>query len=613
MNGDKYQWLGMKGRINYILFAIFAVVLFAKCILFHWDVYHSILISALWKNPIAFYKFYMAKLLMPLFIASFILISKHRWWTIAVCVLTDIWSIANLIYYKTYDSFLSVSDMLLAGNMGSAWTSVPAYIDKNMVWLIVLTLIWIAVCILYRKVNEHRRWKSFGIVIGITIALSWLNSYLIYNSKFWSKTSRDELTLLETEEDDWIEFVNTHGGNEQVRKSIWEYAPYYQVYKDATAKTAKGMEFMTIYVRDQSILSYFGAVNIYYLFDVNKPGKIISLSEQELQSIGSLIHEDMACEKPNSHLIIIVVESLEDWPLHHPIEGHDVAPNLRALSKHNHVLYCSKIKDQTRGGNSGDGQMIINTGLLPLENGVACMHYGDITYPNIAHRYDNAAIVNPWPNIWNQDTMSVRYGYQEIIEPQGEEWQDEHVLQKTMEYLKEADGPTCVMAITVSTHSPFNRVRNNKVQTHAPSMLNKYMQCLNYTDSCIGAFMDEVMTDRQLSQSTIVITGDHTIFKSAMLAEFAEYAAEQDLSIASGENYCPLIMYSPQIEGNVQIDEECYQMDIFPTVLGANGGAYFWRGLGRDLQTKQPRRITEDEAFTLSDRIIRSNYFGRYR
>ena len=86
--------------------------------------------------------------------------------------------------------------------------------------------------------------------------------------------------------------------------------------------------------------------------------------------------------------------------------------------------------------------------------------------------------------------------------------------------------------------------------------------------------------------------------------------------ISSKENYCPLIIYSPQIEGNVQIDELCYQMDIFPTILHLIGCEdYYWKGFGVNLLDSVARRnrpITEKEAYELSDKLIRSNYFSSY-
>lgn len=133
-------------RANWLLFSAFAIILFLKNILFHLDAFHTILISSLWQDPLSFYKFYMAKLLMPLFIASFLFISKHRWWTIVLSVLVDLWNTANIIYYKTYDAFLSINDIFLINNMDGAWSSITVYFDKYITYGFLLTIIW---CIIY--------------------------------------------------------------------------------------------------------------------------------------------------------------------------------------------------------------------------------------------------------------------------------------------------------------------------------------------------------------------------------------------------------------------------------------------------------------------------------
>jgi phosphoglycerol transferase MdoB-like AlkP superfamily enzyme len=84
----------------------------------------------------------------------------------------------------------------------------------------------------------------------------------------------------------------------------------------------------------------------------------------------------------------------------------------------------------------------------------------------------------------------------------------------------------------------------------------------------------------------------------------------------------PLIIYSPKINNNPHYSEDCYQMDIYPTyqsLLGVED--YRWHGFGINLLdepndvscgvNKQKRPITEEEAFPLSDRLIRNNYFSR--
>lgn len=603
-------------RAQWVVFTVFASTIFVKCVLFHWDAFHSILISSLWKDTLSFYKFYMAKLLMPLFISSFIFLTRSYWWTIVVSFLIDIWSIANLIYFKTYDAFLSVDDMLLIGNMNGAWSSITAYFDWCMAVMILLTMLWGVVCFLFHTIKTKTQLRKFSLLILTIIIVAYINNYFTYDIKFWSGKSKEEAALLAEETNEWISFVNAHGGNELRYGSYFTYIPFVYVYGLSIDGTAIKTDFMEQYIRQQSIISDFIAINIYYIFHKSFTGDIISLTKEEVKMIQPFVVSDNISHSPQNNLIVILVESLEDWPLHHTIESQTIAPCLNKLTQQENILYCNKIKCQTLGGNSADGQMIVNTGLLPIQNGVACMHYGNNVYPNFAHFYPNSVLVNPWPKIWNQDTMSVRYSYIKKIEPESEQWEDEQVLNTSIDYLQNAESATCLFAITVSTHAPFNRVRNSKIQTSAPAILNRYMQCLNYTDSCIGAFMDLIFKDSLLSQSTIVITSDHTIFKSSMLKDFADYAKEQNLSIVSGENFCPLIIYSPKIQKNLQITDTCYQMDIYPTIMHLIGCEdYYWKGFGVNLLdsvARHNRPITEKEAYELSDKLIRSNYFSTY-
>ena len=614
------NWLQQNNHATWLLFAAFTLLLFIKSMLFHWAVFHSIPLSSLWHSPLYFYTFYMAKLLMPLFLAGFLFISKHRWWTIIISILVDLWCTSNLIYYKTYNAFLTVPDILLIRNMDGAWSSIIVYFDIYMVIMLLMSVIWAALYFQFRKYTVQRKWFVFAGSLIIIFILAYLNTYLNNNffnkPKFCSNEDLQKEAQLEAENYEWVYFAENHGRYDRREGVILNNNfPFYEIFFEATGVVSCKVDYVQ-YTRSQSILSDFIAINIYHIFNVKKPGKIISLSNNDIQSIKPFLSNDTSCPSPQSHLIVILVESFEDWPLHHSIENQVVAPFLQTFKNNEHVLYCSKITSQALEGESGDGQMIINSGLLPIQNGVACMHYGDNIYPNFAHFYSNSCVINPFPQVWNQDTMSVRYSYSKKIEPEHGQWEDAQILNESMNFIKEATIPSCMLAITISTHTPFNQVKNAKIETNAPNILNRYMKCYNYTDSCISSFMGTVLSDSLLAQSTVVITGDHIIFQPAMLTEFADYAKENDLSIANGENYCPLIIYSPMIKENKQIDEVCYQMDIFPTILHLIGCEnYYWKGFGVNLlddNARQNRPVSEHEAYRLSDLMIRSDYFRQY-
>jgi hypothetical protein len=58
-------------------------------------------------------------------------------------------------------------------------------------------------------------------------------------------------------------------------------------------------------------------------------------------------------------------------------------------------------------------------------------------------------------------------------------------------------------------------------------------------------------------------------------------------------------------------------MDIYPTIMHLIGCEnYYWKGLGINVMDSTARRnrpITEEDAYELSDKLIRSNYFATIR
>ena len=63
----------------------------------------------------------------------------------------------------------------------------------------------------------------------------------------------------------------------------------------------------------------------------------------------------------------------------------------------------------------------------------------------------------------------------------------------------------------------------------------------------------------------------------------------------------------------MDISVPVYQMDIYPTVMSLLGCEdYYWQGVGTNLLDEADdtnRRLTESEAYRISDIIIRSDYF----
>ena len=139
---------------------------------------------------------------------------------------------------------------------------------------------------------------------------------------------------------------------------------------------------------------------------------------------------------------------------------------------------------------------------------------------------------------------------------------------------------------------------------------------MHYSDSCWGEFLRKADTDSILHNATICFMGDHIIFDSNMRKEFEDYCIEYDLDYDVQNNRTAMVAYSPNLSKTTILEDITYQMDAYPTLLHLIGCEdYYWKGFGINLLdsvARNNRPISEQEAFILSDKIIRANWFESY-
>ena len=213
--------------------------------------------------------------------------------------------------------------------------------------------------------------------------------------------------------------------------------------------------------------------------------------------------------------------------------------------------------------------------------------------------------------------MTQSYHFQQLMEPKYDEsWNDIDIMTHLLDWCTEQDTTFCALGLTITSHVPFvygnKHIANNVPEM--PALMSAYLNSLHYTDSCIGGFIDSIMASSLAHNTSIIITGDHTIFNTETAFEdMNNYALKNKIPFHAGNNFVPLIIYSPEIEGNIQVTDTCYQMDIFPTILHLIGAEdYYWHGFGVNLldsAARNNRPCSEQEAYRLSDLIIRSDYF----
>ena len=166
--------------------------------------------------------------------------------------------------------------------------------------------------------------------------------------------------------------------------------------------------------------------------------------------------------------MLIIVESLNSWVIGKSFCGEEVTPCLNRIMNDSNSIAALHVLPQVKDGRSSDGQFMFNTGLLPLRSGAVTTRYGDVDYCSIVkalkqrgYRAVNMALDKT--NYWNQDGISVAYGYDEFINRQENEVHyngnvpDSELLTWAAEKIKADTSPCIYPLVTITSYIPYDK------------------------------------------------------------------------------------------------------------------------------------------------------------
>lgn len=490
-------------------------------------------------------------------------------------ILINIWIIAELIYFRANRIFLDAQSFALISNMDGFWSSVPMYMYASDLILLLPNLLLILCIITFA--SEKRSTLSAIVIIGLALVANiggCLATRYVYD--FLYKLPHDK--------------------------------NYFNPFSDKAVGDLFGFTSLE-YAKNTSVIHAF-IYDIKKLIQLPFESTAYTMTDEEAQQLEPFINTYVPNIQPDRNLILIIVESLETWAIR-----PEIMPNLWKFMEEHNVLWAQHVESQTKGGTSSDGQLIFNTGLLPIQHGAVCKRYPHNVYPSLSDVYDNAALVQPGDlSVWNQKYMSDSYQIDtNYLSPQSLD----HVTFSILDSIYNLH-PYC-MAITMATHSPFlacSKMTKLDLPYDMPENMANYLRCMHYSDSCWGDFLHKVDNDSILQNATICFMGDHIIFDPNMRNTFAVYCTDNQLDYDVNSAHTAIITYSPNIDKKYIVSETSYQMDAYPTILHLIGCEdYYWKGFGVNLLdsvARNNRLITEQEAYILSDKIIRANWFESY-
>ena len=233
-------------------------------------------------------------------------------------------------------------------------------------------------CVYFFTIRSKRCWQAWLVMLVVAVGLRLGAEALYVNDK--NKDAQTETKY------DAVPFIREH------REPVY------------------GTHFPTTVANTSVLYSPLYITSDYYLMinDI-QPSRPLTPHDYAVMAHLDSGEDSVALDSP---LIIVLLESLENWVL-----TPQIMPNLYRLSQNEHAFYADRIHTQIVGAPSADGQMIVNSGLLPINAGATCLHYPRNTFPAIMKLAPDSAIcLLPHDTcVWNQTAMSPAYGYDSTI------------------------------------------------------------------------------------------------------------------------------------------------------------------------------------------------------
>ncbi|HPH63804.1 MAG TPA: LTA synthase family protein [Paludibacteraceae bacterium] len=463
-------------------------------------------------------------------------------------------------------------------NLDGMWSSIFTYMQASDFIYIGLTIALLALCIFFSPKDSHK--KGFFVLAGISVIFCIV--MLIFQVNHFKK-----------------------------KPYVIEKLSY-NIFDSKFDCPCHKADF----IGNRYYAVYFSP----FLYFVNQIQKTFKDNKTEInftqEEYDKYIQKTDCTKESKYNVIIVFFEGLEHWVVNNTVEGKEITPNINKLIKSDNSLLCCKTIYQVNVGHSSDAQLLLNTGLCPIIEGAVANRFFMNTFPNLceASKHKHTRTIIPTPaHIWNQDKISKAYGYKEIY---AKEMSDFEMFNNLESYIDSVKDGYFIQTATMASHVPFHEYSKEShfeiKDEEFPISLCNYLKSVNYTDSAMAKTIDKLINDPKYENTILVVIGDHCVFPLSTRKEYSDYFKEKQINININEGYVPCIIYSKSIKKHKEINEPCYQMDTYRTLLNMISDCYYWKGFGIDLLNNDSlkREYSEKDAIAASDKMIKGNFFS---
>ena len=434
-------------------------------------------------TTVAYWLIIVVAVMVPL-VALLILPRRARPWALlAIGIFCSLLILADVVYYRFFGDVLSTPAMLAAHQTGHVWGSVGSLFTPGLLWLVSdwPFAIWLAARMSRRLDGpQPSRARAFAVTAAAAATLA-VSGAVVSAPRVLASTPLDQMFRARSV----VEQLGPFGYHAY---DTWNYVGATLLRPPATsAQVQAGVDWLRERAPLRAGGTAFGAAR-------------------------------------GRNLIVVQVESLQDFAVDFTIGGQEVMPHLRRWNGDS--LRFTNVTDQTSEGRTSDAEFTTLTSLLPLDHGAVAFrfpanHYAALPRVLTEHGYTTLSAVAFEPGFWNRQVMHPAYGFQrslfepdfQLTEQIGWGLNDHDFLQQMVPRLEQQPRPFGAWLITLSLHHPFDAFPDAhkvlKLGALEGTSFGNYLHTMRFFDQALEDFKAALARDGLLDDSMLVIFGDH--------------------------------------------------------------------------------------------------------
>ena len=288
------------------------------------------------------------------------------------------------------------------------------------------------------------------------------------------------------------------------------------------------------------------------------------------------------------NLIILQLESVQEFVLYKEINGVAITPNLNQFLTENIEFTNMHMQSYST---TADSEHSMITSIYPMENGMSFSRYFTNTYDDLfkifkQKDYHTSYMHGNYPYFWNRGNVYGRFELNELVfkeqfedlsENINGDLSDELFYKQAVQKWKTYDNPFMSYIVAVSSHTPYtleglqDRSKVSiDVGKYKDTYFGNYLEAMNYADYAFGILLQELKKEGLYEDTAILVFGDHNglnMYNEEMI-DFLSYTNPNLTDVDIKLNYTRVacgLKIPGGIKG-VKIGKPINKLDMKPTL-----------------------------------------------